>query len=79
MGFALIGRKDLPLASRAIGKHQQVGHIAGMVQGARLRADRYASDNYFKQCQNEFLQRIARTGCSQGQVGGKYNTASCSL
>jgi Sec-independent protein translocase protein TatA len=51
LGLAIIGRKDLPRASRTLGT--QVGRVVGLLQGARARADRYASQNELRQLQNE--------------------------
>lgn len=51
LGLALIGRKDLPHASRVAGT--QVGRIVGLLQGARARADRFAAQNELRQLQNE--------------------------
>jgi ribose/xylose/arabinose/galactoside ABC-type transport system permease subunit len=36
VGIALLGRKDLPPASHALGYH--VGRIVGLLRGARVRA-----------------------------------------
>jgi Sec-independent protein translocase protein TatA len=51
LGLAIIGRKDLPRASRSLGT--QVGRVVGLLQGARARADRYAAQNELRQLQNE--------------------------
>ncbi len=68
VGLVLIGRKDLPLASRAIG--QQVGRIVGLLQGARLRADRYASDHQLKQLQNEFRSGLRELDAVKAELAG---------
>lgn len=68
VGLVLIGRKDLPLASRAIG--QQVGRIVGLLQGARLRADRYASDHQLKQLQNEFRSGLRELDAVKAELVG---------
>uniref|UniRef100_A0A7S2A829 Sec-independent protein translocase protein TatB n=1 Tax=Trieres chinensis TaxID=1514140 RepID=A0A7S2A829_TRICV len=52
VGAYCIGRKDLPIASRAIGR--QVGRFVGLLQGVRARADHFASDNNLRHLQNEF-------------------------
>lgn len=51
VGITMIGRKDLPAAARTAGTH--VGRLVGMMQGARVRADRYAAQNELRQLQNE--------------------------
>lgn len=43
VGIALIGRKDLPNMSRALG--DKVGRIVGLLQGARARGAQFASNN----------------------------------
>ena len=68
VGLVLIGRKDLPLASRAIG--QQVGRIVGLLQGARVRADRYASDHQLKQLQNEFRSGLRELDAVKAELAG---------
>lgn len=68
VGLVLIGRKDLPLASRALG--QQVGRIVGLLQGARLRADRYASDHQLKQLQNEFRSGLRELDAVKAELAG---------
>ena len=68
VGLVLIGRKDLPLASRAVG--QQVGRIVGLLQGARLRADRYASDHQLKQLQNEFRSGLRELDAVKAELAG---------
>lgn len=50
--FYFIGRKDLPTASRFLGS--QVGRIVGLLQGARVRADRFTAQHELRQLQNEF-------------------------
>jgi len=51
IGLALIGRKDLPRAARTAGT--QIGRVVGLLQGARARADKFASQNELRQLQNE--------------------------
>jgi len=51
LGLALVGKKDLPKASNFVGT--QVGRVVGLLQGARVRADRYAQQNELRQLQNE--------------------------
>jgi len=50
-GAYLIGRKDLPKASRLVGK--QFGRIVGLLQGAKIRADRFTGDSELNQLRNE--------------------------
>ena len=51
LGVAVIGRRDLPRGFRMVGT--QVGRIVGMLQGARVRADRFTAQNELRQLQNE--------------------------
>ncbi|KAL9179248.1 hypothetical protein ACHAXT_008538 [Thalassiosira profunda] len=68
VGLALVGRRDLPVASRAVG--QQVGRIVGLLQGARLRADRFASDHQLKQLQNEFRSGLRELDAVKAELAG---------
>ena len=52
VGFALVGKKDLPRVFHTCGT--QVGRLVGLLQGARARADRFSSNNELRQLQNEF-------------------------
>ena len=75
--LALVGRKDLPKASRFVGS--QVGRVVGLLQGARLRADRFAAQNELRQLQNELRAglreldavkaEIAVAASSRGTIG----------
>lgn len=75
--MALIGRKDLPNASRFLGS--QVGRVVGLLQGARMRADRFAAQNELRQLQNELRAglreldavkaEIAVAASSRGTIG----------
>eukprot|EP00934_Nitzschia_sp_Nitz4_P002246 Nitzschia sp. Nitz4//scaffold91_size79674//7707//8486//NITZ4_005355-RA/size79674-processed-gene-0.101-mRNA-1//-1//CDS//3329560064//2246//frame0 len=77
VGLAVIGRKDLPAASRMVGT--QLGRVVGLLQGARARADRYAAQNELRQLQNELRSglreldqvrtELAVAASSQGMVG----------
>jgi len=49
--ITIIGSKDLPPTSRFIGK--QIGRVVGFLQGARIRADKFAADNALKSLQND--------------------------
>lgn len=51
LGFALVGRKDLPKAAGFVGN--RVGRIVGLLQGARARADSFAQQTELKQLHNE--------------------------
>ena len=73
----LVGRKDLPAVSRFVGS--QVGRVVGLLQGARVRADRFAGQNELRQLQNELRAglreldavkaEIAVTASTQGTFG----------
>lgn len=75
--MAVIGRKDLPSASRFVGS--QVGRVVGLLQGARIRADRFAGQNELRQLQNELRAglreldavkaEIAVAASSRGTIG----------
>ena len=51
LGFALIGKKDLPKAAGFVGN--RIGRIVGLLQGARARADTFAQQTELKQLHNE--------------------------
>ena len=53
VGFsiAMVGRKDLPKASHFLG--MKIGQVVGLLQGARARADRFATNNELKALQNQ--------------------------
>jgi len=51
MSVVMIGKKDLPKASKFFGN--QVGRLVGILQGARARADRFAQTNELHALQNE--------------------------
>ena len=75
--MALVGRKDLPHASRFVGS--QVGRVVGLLQGARMRADRFAAQNELRQLQNELRAglreldavraEIVTTASTRGTIG----------
>lgn len=77
VGFALIGRKDLPRVSRFLGT--QVGRIVGLLQGARARADRFGAHDEMRTLQNELRSglreldivraEMATAMTSRGMVG----------
>mmetsp|Transcript_41099 Transcript_41099/g.86347 ORF Transcript_41099/g.86347 Transcript_41099/m.86347 type:complete len:268 (-) Transcript_41099:587-1390(-) len=68
VGLVLIGRRDLPIASRAFG--HQIGRIVGLTRGARLRADRFASDHQLKQLQNEFRSGLRELDAVKAELAG---------
>ena len=67
-GLVLIGRRDLPAASRMAGT--QVGRIVGFLQGARLRADRFASDHQLRRLQNEFRSGLRELDAVKAELAG---------
>jgi len=66
--LALVGRKDLPIVSRVFG--QQLGRIVGLVHGARIRADRFASDHQLKRLQNEFKSGLRELDAVKAELAG---------
>ncbi|EED92082.1 predicted protein [Thalassiosira pseudonana CCMP1335] len=68
VGIVLIGRKDLPIAANTLGK--QVGRIVGLLQGARMRADRFATDHQLKQLQNEFRSGLRELDAVKAEMAG---------
>jgi Sec-independent protein translocase protein TatA len=77
VGVVLVGRQDLPRVSRMLGN--QVGRVVGLLQGARARADQFATNNELKQLQNELRSglreldqvktELAVAASSHGMVG----------
>lgn len=75
--MAIVGRKDLPKAARFVG--EQTGRVVGLLQGARIRADRFAAQNELRQLQNELRAglreldavkaEIAVAASSKGTIG----------
>ena len=65
VGVFLIGRKDLPKASHAVGR--QVGRVVGVLQGARARADRFTADNELKALQNELRSGLRELDNVRGE------------
>ena len=51
LGFALVGKKDLPKAAGFVGT--RVGRVVGLLQGARARADSFAQQTELQQLHNE--------------------------
>ncbi|KAL3796157.1 hypothetical protein HJC23_000660 [Cyclotella cryptica] len=72
IGIVLIGRKDLPFVSHALGR--QVGRVVGLLQGARLRADRFATDHQLKQLQNEFRSGLRELDAVKAELAGAMTT-----
>ena len=77
VGIYFIGRKDLPRAARFAGT--QTGRVVGLLQGARVRADRFTAQSELRQLQNELRSglreldavrsEVAVAVSSQGMVG----------
>jgi Sec-independent protein translocase protein TatA len=55
-GVCFVGRQDLPRAAHTVAT--QVGRLVGLLQGARLRADQFASQNELRQLKKEIAIRI---------------------
>ena len=82
VGVALTGRKDLPRVFRVAGT--QVGRVVGLMQGARARADKFASENELRQLQNELRSglreldqvktELAVAASSRGMIGRNLGT-----
>jgi Sec-independent protein translocase protein TatA len=68
VGLTLLGRKDLPPASRALG--MQVGRVVGLLRGARLRADQYATDHQLRRLQNEFKSGLRELDAVRAELAG---------
>jgi len=66
VGIFLIGRNDLPRASRILGK--QVGRVVGVLQGARARADRFTADNELRALQNELRSGLRELDVVRGEL-----------
>jgi len=77
LGFALIGRKDLPKAAHFLGA--QVGRVVGFLQGVRVRADRFTEHHELRALHNELRSglreldavrvELATAASSRGIVG----------
>ncbi len=66
LSMTLIGRKDLPKASHFLGK--KVGQVVGLLQGARARADRFATNNELKALQNELRSGLRELDTVKGEL-----------
>lgn len=73
LGIVLVGRKDLPYASHALGR--QLGRVVGLLQGARLRADRFATDHQLKQLQNEFRSGLRELDAVKAELAGAMTSS----
>ena len=77
LAFALIGKKDLPKASRFLGA--QLGRVVGFLQGVRVRADRFSEQHELRALHNELRSglreldavrmELATAASSRGLVG----------
>lgn len=74
VGLALLGRKDLPPASHSFG--YQVGRIVGLLRGARIRADKYATDHSLRQLQNEFKSGLRELDAVKAELAGSMMMGS---
>lgn len=66
VSVTVIGRNDLPKASRFLGKH--VGRIVGLLQGARARADRFTVDNELSALQSELRSGLRELDTVKGEL-----------
>jgi len=84
LGFALIGRKDLPKAAHFLGS--QVGRVVGFLQGVRVRADKFTQHEELRVLHNELRSglreldavrfELATAASSRGLVGRGLQSAS---
>ena len=51
VGVAITGKRDMPKVCRLVGT--QVGRVVGLLQGARLRTDKFTQHNELRSLQNE--------------------------
>jgi Sec-independent protein translocase protein TatA len=66
ISMSIIGRKDLPKASRFLG--HQVGKLVGILQGARARADLFAQNNELQALQNELRSGLRELDVVKGEL-----------
>jgi len=66
LSATLIGRKDLPRASRFLGV--QVGRVVGLLQGARVRADKFAANNELHALQSELRSGLRELDAVKGEL-----------
>jgi sec-independent protein translocase protein TatB len=86
VGVALTGRRDLPKACRFVGS--QMGRVVGLLQGARARADQFATNNELRQLQNELRSglreldqvktELAVAASTQGMMGRTLGVTTAS-
>lgn len=73
VGIALVGRKDLPKAAFLLGN--QVGRIVGILQGARVRADRFTAQNELRQLQNELRSGLRELDAVRTELSVAVSTS----
>ena len=66
VSIALIGRKDLPKASYLLGS--KIGQVVGLLQGARARADQFATNHELKALQNELRSGLRELDAVKGEL-----------
>jgi Sec-independent protein translocase protein TatA len=66
VSITLIGRKDLPKASYFLGS--KIGQVVGLLQGARARADKFATNNELKALQNELRSGLRELDSVKGEL-----------
>jgi Sec-independent protein translocase protein TatA len=66
LSLAVIGRRDLPKAARFAGG--QVGRVVGLLQGARVRADRFAQQNELRQLQNQLRAGLRELDAVKAEI-----------
>ena len=66
VAIGLIGRKDLPAASRFLGT--QVGRVVGFLQGARARADKFTTNSELRALQNELRSGLRELDAVKGEL-----------
>lgn len=66
LGFALIGKKDLPRAAGWLGN--RVGRVVGLLQGARARAEQFAQQTELKQLHDEFKTGLRELNVVQSEM-----------
>lgn len=87
VGFFLIGKQDLPKAFHMAGKY--TGRMVGFLQGARVRAERFAAESELKQLHNEFRSglreldlvksELAVTMSSRGMIGRELGATTANV
>ena len=77
VGFYCIDRKDLPKACKMVGT--QIGRIVGLVQGAQVRANRYAMNNEMKALQKELRSGLRELDAVKGELAMAASVSSTGL